>query len=144
MIQELKPLLQSSEVSDEDLIHFCQKAQTVEKDRKIAFSKRNVKVNMNSQNQDQQAELGAALSMLTKQVSDLQAQISEMRDKPEQKQQFNRYRVCEQCRIKNVTTVCRHCFVCYELGHQSRNCPALFKHDQQQGNVNRSLRRDCQ
>ena len=97
--------MQSSEVSDEDLINSCQKAQTVEKDRKIAFSKRNVKVNMNSQNQDQQAELGAALSMLTKQVSKLQAQISEMHDQPEQKQQFNCYRMREQCQNQK----CNHC-----------------------------------
>ena len=137
VVQEIKPLLRSS-VSDEDLITAVSKAAASEKERNLALGKKkqlkvyevgSARPSNSPGNSDNKVDkLVAAVELLTKQVSNMQSEINNIKGDGYKSDDFNscdrRGRniiLCKNCKDNNQTT-CNHCFKCGSSNHLARGC----------------------
>lgn len=132
VLQELRPLLKSKTVLDEDLLTAAQKAAMDEKERRLNLIRRqNPKIHSIEKDtshllmqQSDSLQLATALSKLTEQVSQLQSEVTQLRKGKEpyrRATQAKTPRSCQPCRQSNLEN-CKHCFTCGKLGHRSTQC----------------------
>lgn len=133
ILQEIRPLLRSTSVSDESLVSAITKASTAEKER-LSLQNRNqrkhVKVNQVSESKPktESSELSVllnAVSDLTKKVSNLQSELRTIKSSQEKNDQVRGYtaeiRKCDYC-YQNKKARCYHCFNCGSGDHLARDC----------------------
>ena len=139
-MQEIKHLLKSSSITDEELTSAVTKALALEKERST-FQSRNKKqvkvfeVSSGSRSGSVSEEstitkLVSAVDKLTSKVSSLQSELNDLKESNQAITDSNnfvsgssRFKKCNKC-YKNNFEYCNHCFHCSSGKHLLRDCPS--------------------
>ena len=138
VLNEIKPLLKAG-VSDECLIAAVTKATASEKERSVLQGtvKKAARVNKitgATSESGVQKQLLSVVDKLSKQVSSLQSEISEIKSARPVRAVYK----CDRCKQNNVLR-CRHCFKCGSEEHVARHCN-IHMAENQRGVANRANR----
>ena len=166
---EVRPLLESSNTTDEELFEKVNEAagRETERQEKLGNSYSR-KVNAHSISQDLQDSKGAEsacpkpkpregtlmdeiavlragmadVAVIKEQITNMQAAFSKHNSDPQASQQRRR-RTCANCENKGISDNCDHCFRCGSAEHFARGCRKRYNQNRT-GNGERLLPRDEQ
>ena len=118
ILNDLRPILKDTTVSDGRLLKEMKKAVRADVERKEKHGKAGARVNK------LEGEEGSDKSTKTKdakRIAKLEAELDEV--KQHQGRLYRQYG-CENCKLAGTSTTCEHCFFCGKGEHRYSDCPA--------------------
>ena len=152
----LRPILRSSPLTDEDLMRHVNELASHQEERqnKLASERRIAKINScevdeSKKSVDSDQQILAEIREMRSEVEYLKRQQATRSDyvpKADRNESYNdrgppkitrfRGRGCQACKKRKLGATCRHCFACGELGHIASECEKNMPR-QNQGNGRR-------
>ena len=152
----LRPILRSSPLTDEDLMRHVNELASHQEERqnKLASERRIAKINScevdeSKKSVDSDQQILAEIREMKSEVEYLKRQQATRSDyvpKADRNESYNdrgppkitrfRGRGCQACKKRKLGATCRHCFACGELGHIASECEKNMPR-QNQGNGRR-------
>jgi hypothetical protein len=136
----LRPILRSSPLTDEDLMRHVNElaSHQAERQNKLASERRLAKINScevdeSKKSVDSNQQILAEIREMRTEVENLkQATRSDYAPRDNRNESYNdrgppkitrfRGRGCQACKRRKLGATCRHCFACGELGHIASEC----------------------
>ena len=130
VVNEVRPLLRQSGISDEELISSISQATQADMDRRQKQTKPAAKVNNVGADDGSAGNISRILSTLSEELISLKKEVREMKKTDHQKTnsqyKSNQRRpkpACDACKGSNVAFSCTHCAICQSPDHFARRCP---------------------